>query len=197
MQTALPLRTASAPFAGTLPGRAAMAVAATAFVALCAHVSIPVFFTPVPFTLQPFAVILVGLLLGPAGAFAAMMLYLAEGAMGLPVFTPQGAGGVAQLLGPTAGFLFSYPLAAAAAGALARLSTTRTRRMHFALAGRGCGGCDHLRLGRRVAGAPPAAWTPAGSPAGGAAVSARRGDQDCGGCRNLCRASLACRIPTT
>jgi biotin transport system substrate-specific component len=49
-----------------------------------------------------------------------MVLYLAEGAVGLPVFSPQGPGGIAQLIGPTAGFLFSYPLAAAAAGSIVR-----------------------------------------------------------------------------
>ena len=123
MQSALPVRLTASPFSATLAGKASIILAATAFVALCAHISIPVFFTPVPFTLQPFAVILVGLVLGPVAAFSAMMLYLAEGAAGLPVFTPQGLGGIAQLLGPTAGYLFSYPLAAAAAGAIARLSS--------------------------------------------------------------------------
>jgi biotin transport system substrate-specific component len=49
-----------------------------------------------------------------------MVLYLAEGAMGLPVFSPHGPGGIAQLAGPTAGFLFSYPLAAAGAGSVIR-----------------------------------------------------------------------------
>ena len=135
MQSTIPLRIAAEPFAETLLGRVVIVVAATAFVAVCAHISIPLFFTPVPFTLQPFAVILVGLVLGPVAAFSAMMLYLAEGAIGLPVFTPQGLGGIAQLLGPTAGYLFSYPLAAAAAGAIARLSTPRTRFALAALAG--------------------------------------------------------------
>lgn len=104
------------PLHETLPGRIALCVAATLFVAACAHVSIPLFFTPVPITLQTFAVILIGMALGPVAGFSTMVLYLAEGAMGLPVFSPQGPGGIAQLLGPTAGFLFAYPLAAAAAG---------------------------------------------------------------------------------
>lgn len=104
----------------TLTGRIFLAVSATALVALCAHVSVPLFFTPVPITLQTMAVILVGLTLGPALGASALVLYLAEGAMGLPVFSPNGAGGMAQLLGPTAGYLFSYPLAAAAAGAVVR-----------------------------------------------------------------------------
>lgn len=104
----------------SVPGRIILAVSATALVAACAHVSVPLPFTPVPLTLQNFAVLLVGMVLGPVAGFSAMVLYLAEGAMGLPVFNPAGPGGVAQLLGPTAGFLFSYPLAAAAAGLVVR-----------------------------------------------------------------------------
>src|SRR5258708_19785626 len=104
----------------TFAGKAFLAISATAFVAICAHVSVPLYFTPVPLTLQTLAVILVGLSLGPALGSSAMVLYLAEGAMGLPVFSPHGLGGVAQLLGPTAGFLFSYPFSAAAAVGVVR-----------------------------------------------------------------------------
>ena len=88
--------------------------------AVCAHISLPLPFTPVPLTLQTFAVILVGMVLGPVAGFSAMVLYLAEGAMGMPVFSPHGIGGMAQLLGPTGGYLFAYPLAAAAAGWIVR-----------------------------------------------------------------------------
>jgi len=91
---------------------AGIVIAGSALVALCAHVSIPLWFTPVPVTLQPFAVLLLGLLLGPRMAFATMAAYLAEGGVGLPVFTPHGLGGVAQLLGPTGGYLLSYPVVA-------------------------------------------------------------------------------------
>lgn len=101
--------------------RGAVVVAASLFVALCAHIAVPLPFTPIPFTLQPFAVILVGMLLGPAAGFAAMAAYLAEGAAGLPVFTPAGLPGVARLIGPSGGYLFAYPLAAAIAGALPRI----------------------------------------------------------------------------
>ena len=90
------------------------------FIAACAHISVPLFFTPVPMTLQPFAVLLVGLLLGPALGAATCAAYLLEGAVGLPVFTPQGPGGLLQLLGPTGGYLLSYPAAAAIAGAVWR-----------------------------------------------------------------------------
>jgi biotin transport system substrate-specific component len=88
-------------------------VAGSALVAVCAHVSVPLFFTPVPMTLQPFAVLLLGLLLEPTAAFAALALYLVEGAAALPVFTPQGPGGILQLMGPTGGYLMSYPFVAA------------------------------------------------------------------------------------
>jgi biotin transport system substrate-specific component len=118
----IPLGAAQDPNAltRTVAGRIILAVSATAFVALCAHASVPLYFTPVPVTLQTMAVILVGLTLGPALGAAALLLYLAEGAIGLPVFSPNGPGGIAQLLGPTAGYLFSYPLAAAAAGGVVR-----------------------------------------------------------------------------
>ncbi len=93
-------------------------MAGSGLVALCAHAAIPLLFTPVPLSLAPFAVILLGLLLGPRMAFASLCLYLAEGAAGLPVFSPLGPGGVLQLLGPTGGYLLSYPAAAALAGYL-------------------------------------------------------------------------------
>ncbi len=91
---------------------AGLVIAGSAFVAICAHVSIPLWFTPVPVTLQPFAVVLLGLLLDPGVAVGVMIAYLAEGAAGLPVFTPLGAGGVAQILGLTGGYLMSYPVVA-------------------------------------------------------------------------------------
>ncbi len=119
------------PIAPALPARRIVAVAAgTLFIATCAHIAVPLPFTPVPLTLQPFAVLLVGLLMGPALGAATCAAYLLEGALGLPVFTPHGLGGAAQLLGPTGGYLLSYPLAAAVAGAVARL----VPRRGFALA---------------------------------------------------------------
>jgi len=95
----------------------AIVVTASLFVALCAHITIPLPGTPVPLTVQNFGVLLVGLLLGSKRGFAALALYLAEGAMGMPVFSPTGAGGIAQLLhGATGGFLLTYPLVAWIAG---------------------------------------------------------------------------------
>jgi biotin transport system substrate-specific component len=117
----------------SLSGKVILVVAASVFVAICAHLSIPLPFTPVPLTLQNFAVILVGMMLGPVAGFSAMVLYLAEGAMGLPVFTPHSVGGVAHLLGPNAGYLFSYPLAAATAGWVVRSMQRVTSRFRSGL----------------------------------------------------------------
>jgi len=96
----------------------ALVAGASLLVALCARVTVPLPFTPVPLTLQNFGVLVVGLVLGPRRAFAALVLYLAEGAAGLPVFNPTGPGGIAQLMGPTGGYLLAYPLVAGLAGFL-------------------------------------------------------------------------------
>ena len=104
----------------TLSGKIILALAASLFVAICAHASVRLPFTPVPLTLGDLAVVLVGVALGPVTGFASMVAYLVEGAAGIPVFNPGGGGGLLQLLGPTGGYLFAYPFAAAAAGALVR-----------------------------------------------------------------------------
>lgn len=95
----------------------ALVVGGSLLVALCARITIPIPGTPVPLTVQNFGVLLVGLMLGSRRGFAALALYLAEGAMGMPVFSPGGLGGIAQLLhGATSGFLLAYPLVAWVAG---------------------------------------------------------------------------------
>jgi biotin transport system substrate-specific component len=111
----------------------ALVVGASLFVALCARITVPLPGNPVPLTLQNFGVLVVGLVLGPRRAFAALLLYLAEGASGLPVFNPTGPGGVAQLLGPTGGYLMSYPFVAALAGFL--MERGRKTFVRAALAG--------------------------------------------------------------
>ena len=94
--------------------QAAIVITASLFVALCARVTVPLPFTPVPLTLQNFGVLAVGLLLGSRRGFAALSLYLVEGAFGLPVFSL--GGGIGHILGPTGGFLMAYPLVAFVAG---------------------------------------------------------------------------------
>ena len=83
---------------------------------VCAHIVIPLPWTPVPITGQTFGVLLVAVLLGARRGAITLILYLLEGAAGLPVFQPLGLPGLARFAGPTAGYLFSYPLAAFATG---------------------------------------------------------------------------------
>jgi biotin transport system substrate-specific component len=111
----------------------AIVVGATLFIAICARITVPLPFTPVPLTMQDFAVLLVGLTLGARRGFAALVLYLVEGASGMPVFNPLGPGGIAQLLGPTGGFLMAYPFVAALAGWI--LSTGKSTFARAAIAG--------------------------------------------------------------
>jgi biotin transport system substrate-specific component len=92
-----------------------LVVGASAIIAIAAQIAIPIPGTVVPLTLQPLAVLLVGVTLGSARGAAAAALYLLEGFSGLPVFA-QGHGGAIWLAGPTAGYLFSYPFAAFVAG---------------------------------------------------------------------------------
>src|SRR5438876_6351248 len=94
----------------------AVIIGASLFIALCARVSVPIPGTPVPLTLQNFGVLLVGLALGSRRGFAALALYLLEGAAGMPVFSPFGAVGVLRMMGPTGGYLIAYPFAAALTG---------------------------------------------------------------------------------
>ncbi|HSN69389.1 MAG TPA: biotin transporter BioY [Thermoanaerobaculia bacterium] len=101
-----------------------LVVTGTLILALSAQLAIPIPFSPVPMTLQPLALLLIGAAFGPARAAATATLYLLEGAAGLPVFA-FGQGGVAYLLGPTAGYLFAFPLAAAIAGWAASRGWTR------------------------------------------------------------------------
>jgi biotin transport system substrate-specific component len=103
---------------------AGMVLAGSALVAVCAHLALPLYFTPVPLSLAPFAVLVIGLLFSPRVAAATLGAYLLEGALGLPVFSPTPAvAGLAHLLGPTGGYLLSYPLAAALIAFLVRRTT--------------------------------------------------------------------------
>jgi biotin transport system substrate-specific component len=92
-----------------------LVIGASVLIALAAQIAIPMPFTPVPLTMQPLAVLFVGIALGANRGAAAAALYLFEGMSGLPVFA-QGHGGALWLAGPTAGYLWSYPLAAYVAG---------------------------------------------------------------------------------
>ena len=102
----------------------------SAFVALSARIAIPLPFTEVPLTGQTLAVLLTGAVLGSRRGALALLLYLVEGAVGLPVFAPSVAlpPGIGRLLGPTGGYLLSYPLASGMVGWLAEHSWDRRLR---------------------------------------------------------------------
>jgi biotin transport system substrate-specific component len=96
-----------------------------AVTAVAAQIAIPLF--PVPFTLQVLAVILSGLLLGPRYGSLAQAVYVLVGAVGAPVFA-EFSGGLGVILGPTGGYLVSYPIAAAVAGIAAPAVAGAARR---------------------------------------------------------------------
>ncbi len=103
--------------------QAFMIVAGTALLALSAKVQVP--FWPVPMTMQTFVVLLIGITYGPRLGLATGLLYLLEGALGLPVFA-KGAG-LAYLMGPTGGYLFGFVVAMAVMGLLADRGWDKTR----------------------------------------------------------------------
>jgi biotin transport system substrate-specific component len=103
-------------------GRRVIAVVlGTALVSLAAQISVPLPGTPVPMTLQPLAVLIVGGLLGAELGLASLILYLVIGAIGAPVFTPSHVlpPGLGRLFGPTGGYLLAYPVAAYVVGRIA------------------------------------------------------------------------------
>jgi biotin transport system substrate-specific component len=87
------------------------------FLALCAQISFNLPFTPVPITLQTLAVLLTGAALGSKRGASSMVVYIVAGALGAPVFA-GGLSGVAWLLGPTGGYIWSFPVAAFVVGLL-------------------------------------------------------------------------------
>lgn len=103
--------------------------------AVASQIAVPIPGTPVPFTFTPLVVVLAGLWLGPRAGAASMTLYLVLGATGLPVFAPVGPTGLARLVGPTAGYLYAYPLAAFVAGVGADRARGFAGRFAAALAG--------------------------------------------------------------
>jgi biotin transport system substrate-specific component len=137
--------------------------AANVLLALCAHIVIPLPFTGVPITGQTFGVLLIAVMLGARRSAIAMVLYLLEGFFGLPVFQPLGVLGPARFLGPTAGYLVAYPLAAFVTGWLVERAASATRAVRSQPAGAALagalicgeaiiflGGCAWLAFGMRL-----------------------------------------------
>ncbi len=102
--------------------KALIMLAGSVLIALGAQISVPML--PVPMTLQTLAILLVGFTAGSRLGAGAVVAYLAQGAMGLPVFSGGGAG-AAWLVGPTGGFLFGFVAMAWAAGFMAERGLAR------------------------------------------------------------------------
>jgi biotin transport system substrate-specific component len=115
-------------FAGetSLLQKAAVVFAGSLLLWASAKVQLP--FYPVPLTMQTFAVLAIGAALGWRLGLATVLLYLAEGAAGLPVFagTPEKGIGLAYMMGPTGGYLLGYLPAAAVCGWLAERGWDRS-----------------------------------------------------------------------
>jgi biotin transport system substrate-specific component len=138
--------------------------AANILLVLCAHIVVPLPFTPVPVTGQTFGVLLVAVLLGARRSGIVLALYLLEGLAGLPVFQPLGTPGPARFIGPTAGYLVAYPFAAFVTGWLvertakvtlpqAEAQTAGAPLVGALLCGEAIvflGGCAWLALGLRL-----------------------------------------------
>jgi biotin transport system substrate-specific component len=135
-------------------------VAATILLALCAHIVIPLPWTPVPITGQTFGVLLVGVLLGARRAALAVALYLVEGAAGLPVFQPLGIPGYLRFTSATGGYLMAYPFAAFVTGLLAERAQRIEARVATAVETMRLGGA--LLAGEIVIFAGGCAWLAAG-----------------------------------
>jgi biotin transport system substrate-specific component len=105
----------------------ALIAAFAALISACAYIgAIPVGGAGVPITLQTFGVMLAGCVLGPVRGFLAVSLYLLLGLIGLPVFAEHSSG-PAVFSGPSAGYLYAFPIAAALAGFLVKY-VARERR---------------------------------------------------------------------
>jgi biotin transport system substrate-specific component len=102
--------------------QALMVLAGTALIAVAAQISVPML--PVPMTLQTCAVLFVGFAFGSRLGMMTVLAYLAEGAMGLPVFANGGAG-LPYMMGPTGGFLMGFVLMAGLAGLVSDYGLSR------------------------------------------------------------------------
>lgn len=105
-----------------------------AIICVCAFISIPI--GAVPVTAALLAIMLSGITLSPLEAVAATMVYVVMGALGLPVFS-GGSGGIGVLIGPTGGYIWSYPLCALAVSLISRIKT-KNKFPAFAVPFAGC-----------------------------------------------------------
>ncbi|HMQ35122.1 MAG TPA: biotin transporter BioY, partial [Chloroflexaceae bacterium] len=126
---------ARGPLASPLVRDGALILAGSILMALLAQISLPLPFSPVPITGQTLGVMLIGALYGPRLGALTLLAYLAQGLIGMPVFalgrsawSPSSIPGLPVILGPTAGYLLAFPLAAFVVGLLANRGWDRRVR---------------------------------------------------------------------
>ena len=100
-------------------------------ISFCAPISIPLPFTPIPLAIAPQVVLLLSVLLGSQRATLAVIAYLLQGAIGLPVFAAGGVQGILRLVGPTGGYLLGYILAAFVTGLICEKMKKRSQGKVF------------------------------------------------------------------
>ena len=119
-----PARSRALPRPSSWPVQVALVLAGTGVLTASSWISVPMY--PVPMTMQTLAVTLIGALYGWRLGALTVLAWLSQAAMGLPVLA-GGTGGLAPFAGPTAGYLFAFPLAAALTGWLAERGWTGHR----------------------------------------------------------------------
>lgn len=129
-----------------LARNAVLVLLGSGLIAICAKIGAPTW--PVPISMQPFAVLLLGVVLGSRLGALAALTYLLEGAAGLPVFAAAPFGGIAYFAGPTGGYLLAFPVAAFIVGLLAERSWDRSF----------IGACAAMAVGQAVILAGGFAW---------------------------------------
>ncbi|MBI5272454.1 MAG: biotin transporter BioY [Chlamydiia bacterium] len=117
----------------------ALVILSSILIGLFANVAIPLPFTPIPLATQGQLILIVSVLLGAKRAVAATLGFLAQGAIGLPVFAGGVGGGIAKFLGPTGGYLFGYLVAAFLVGYLSERVRSKTPLQYFLIMAAGNG----------------------------------------------------------
>lgn len=130
--TAVPPRVLGDLLPGALVRDLVLVLAGAVLVGLCAQLTVPLPFTPVPITGQTFGVLLAGAALGWRRGVASMLVYAAAGVAGLPWFAGH-VGGTSILFGPSFGYVIAYPVAAGLVGWLAARGLDRTPLRTFAV----------------------------------------------------------------
>jgi biotin transport system substrate-specific component len=104
-------------------------ILASVLIGLFGRVSFPLWYTPVPVVTQSHLVMLLAAILGPRRGVLAVLAFLFQGALGLPVFSSGGVQGLMRFVGPTGGYLVGYVVAAFVVGTIVERAKTKSLPM--------------------------------------------------------------------